>query len=137
MTFVDSNVLIDVLEDVPDWVDWSSAALADAATESTLTINSVVVGELAAGYESLGALLAQIEELGILVEPLGNEPAFVAGRRFATYRRSGRDRSAILSDFLIGAHALALGMPLLTRDTRIYRKHFPDLELITPGTDDG
>jgi predicted nucleic acid-binding protein len=137
VTFVDSNVLIDVLEDVPEWVDWSSAALADAASDSTLTINSVVVGELAAGYESLGALLTRLEELGVVVEPLGSEPAFVAGKRFAAYRRSGSDRSAILSDFLIGAHALGLGMPLLTRDTRIYRRHFPELEVITPEIDNG
>lgn len=132
MTFVDSNVLIDVLEDVPDWVDWSSAAIAAAACRSTLTINTIVIGELAAGYESVSALLARLDKLGVLVGPLGNEPAFIAGKRFAAYRRAGSDRSAVLSDFLIGAHALVLGMPLLTRDMRIYRRHFPELELITP-----
>jgi predicted nucleic acid-binding protein len=137
VTFVDSNVLIDVLENVPNWVDWSSAAIAAAASRSTLTINTIVIGELAAGYESVSVLLERLDRLGVLVEPLGNEPAFIAGKRFAAYRRGGRDRSAVLSDFLIGAHALVLGMPLLTRDTRIYRKHFPEIALITPENDNG
>lgn len=137
MTFVDSNVLIDVLEGVPNWPDWSSAALADAATRSTLTINSVVFAELAAGYGTSDELSAHLNTLSVALEPLGNEPAFIGGKRFAAYRRSGTDRLAILSDFLIGAHALILGMPLLTRDRRIYRKHFPELELITPESDHG
>jgi predicted nucleic acid-binding protein len=38
----------------------------------------------------------------------------------------------VLSDFLIGAHAEELNLPLLTRDPKMYRTYFPTLELITP-----
>jgi predicted nucleic acid-binding protein len=37
-----------------------------------------------------------------------------------------------LPDFFIGAHAAVLGLPLLTRDARRYRTHFPTVELIAP-----
>ena len=39
---VDSNVLLDVLTADPAWGEWSAAALAAAADESTLAINPIV-----------------------------------------------------------------------------------------------
>jgi len=38
----------------------------------------------------------------------------------------------VLPDFIIGAHAAVQGWPLLTRDTRRYRRYFPTVELISP-----
>jgi Predicted nucleic acid-binding protein, contains PIN domain len=58
----------------------------------------------------------------------------LAGRVFGRYRSAGGKRESILPDFLIGAHAAVLGVPLLTRDVRRYRSYFPSLELITPDT---
>uniref|UniRef100_Q07Q00 PIN domain-containing protein n=1 Tax=Rhodopseudomonas palustris (strain BisA53) TaxID=316055 RepID=Q07Q00_RHOP5 len=57
----------------------------------------------------------------------------VAGQTFREYRRSGGIRTSILADFFIGAHAAAVRIPILTRDTARYRNHFPDVELIAPG----
>jgi predicted nucleic acid-binding protein len=139
VTFVDSNVLIDVLDGDPRWIGWSSAALADAAAERAPRINVVVVGELAPGYEALDELLAALAKFRICLEDLDSDSAFLAGRRFAAYRRSGsaRNGSSLLPDFLIGAHALTLAAPLLTRDPRLYRRYFPELTLITPENDNG
>jgi predicted nucleic acid-binding protein len=58
--------------------------------------------------------------------------AFLAGRAFVQYRRVGGNRRFPLPDFYIGAHALVLEVPLLTRDVSRYRTYFPSLELITP-----
>lgn len=41
-TLVDSNVLLDILTEDAEWMDWSAAALARAASESTLVINPIV-----------------------------------------------------------------------------------------------
>jgi hypothetical protein len=60
------------------------------------------------------------------------EAAFLAGKCFVRYRRSGGDRRSRLSDFYIGAHAAVAGMPLVTRDAARYRTYLPRLELITP-----
>jgi predicted nucleic acid-binding protein len=38
----------------------------------------------------------------------------------------------MVGDFFIGAHTLAAGLPLLTRDARRYRSYFPAVALITP-----
>jgi hypothetical protein len=38
----------------------------------------------------------------------------------------------VLADFFIGAHAIIVDAPLITRDPRRYRAYFPGIELITP-----
>ena len=60
------------------------------------------------------------------------EAAFLAARAHAAYRQRGGERQMILPDFLIGAHALVEGCPLLSRDVRRYRQAYPGLVLITP-----
>ena len=60
---------------------------------------------------------------------------FMAGQQFRAYRaRSESPRTSLLPDFLIGAQAAILGLPILTRDTRRYRTYFPTVHLITPAT---
>ena len=65
-------------------------------------------------------------------EALPWEAAFLAGKCFLRYRRSGGSRRSPLPDFYIGAHAAVRGIPLLTRDAARYRTYFPRLELLLP-----
>ena len=60
------------------------------------------------------------------------EAAFLAGKVFLRYRRSGGVRPLPLPDFFIGAHAAVAGYRLLTRDATRYRTYFPHVELIAP-----
>ncbi|WP_376738656.1 type II toxin-antitoxin system VapC family toxin, partial [Rhodopseudomonas sp. B29] len=57
---------------------------------------------------------------------------YIAGRPSSNYRRAAGTRTSVLADFFIGAHAVASGLPILTRDTGRYRSYFPDVALITP-----
>jgi predicted nucleic acid-binding protein len=132
MTLVDTNVLLDVVTDDPDWADWSIATMEAAALEGPLCINDVVYAELSIRYERIEDLEAMLEDAALEIAPPPRAALFLAGKVFAQYRRSGGTRTGVLPDFFIGAHATVTGIPLLTRDGRRYRSYFPTLQLIAP-----
>jgi hypothetical protein len=129
---VDSNVLLDIVTEDKEWLDWSAAALADAASRYRLVISPIVYAEVAAGFERIEDLEDVLPHAYYEREPLPWEAAFLAGQCFVKYRRRGGARRSPLPDFYIGAHALVAGMALLTRDARRYRSYFPRLRLIRP-----
>jgi len=55
-----------------------------------------------------------------------------AAAAWGEYRRRGGPRSRIVSDFLVGAHALEQADRLLTRDRGFYRTAFEDLTILDP-----
>lgn len=132
MLLVDTNVLVDVLEDEPEWADWSIAQLRAQSKVHPLVINPVIYAELSLTFSTVEALDKAIENLGLAVLELPRPALFLAGKAFVRYRRQGGKKNNVLADFFIGAHAAVLGCPLLTRDTRRYQNYFPSVKLITP-----
>ena len=133
MVLVDSNVLLDVFENDPDWAAWSVRQLRTQAQVHALIINSVIYAELSLAFESVHALDTAIEHLELAVLALPRPALFLAGRAFLKYRRKGGARGTVLADFFIGAHAAVLGCGILTRDAARYRGYFPRVPLTTPG----
>jgi predicted nucleic acid-binding protein len=129
---VDSNVIIDVLTQDAEWLDWSADALESAADTQHLVINPIVYAEVAAGFARIEDLDDALPESYFSRRPLPWEAAFLAGQAFLQYRRRGGARRHPLPDFYIGAHAVIAGYSLLTRDARRYRTYFPKLRLIAP-----
>ena len=134
MIFLDSNVLVDIIAPAQAWRDWSLARIEELGADESLLINTVVLAELASGFPALSEASDWFSRLGVEVRGLTEEPAFLGGLAFRSYRQAGRNRTSVLADFLIGGHALHLGARLLTRDPAIHRRYFPDLSLITPET---
>lgn len=132
MLLVDTNVLIDVLEDDPEWADWSIAQLRAQSKVHRLAINPVIYAELSLTFSRVEALDDAIESLGLTLLELPRPALFLAGKAFAQYRKQGGKANNVLADFFIGAHAAVLGYPLLTRDVRRYQTYFPRVTLITP-----
>jgi predicted nucleic acid-binding protein len=133
MVFVDSNVILDVITDDSRWGAWSAAQLSQALDAGPVLINAIVYAEIAfacARIEEVDALLPQHL---YAYRPIPREASFLAARAHADYRQRGGQRSMILPDFLIGAHALLEAKALLTRDGRRYRQAFPRLRLVLPG----
>lgn len=132
MLLVDTNVLVDVLENDPDWADWSIGQLRAQSKIHRLAINPVIYSELSLTFSTVEALDKTIDELGLLLLALPRPALFLAGKAFVRYRRQGGTKSNVLGDFFIGAHAAVLDYPILTRDTRRYHSYFPTVRLIAP-----
>jgi predicted nucleic acid-binding protein len=129
---VDSNVLIDVIDNDPRWAEWSLGQLEAAMLDAGLVINPIIYAELAAGFADVETLEAAIAPFALLREPLPWEAAFMASQACKRYRRQGGTKRSPMPDFYIGAHASLAGYRLLTRDARRYREHFSKLEVIAP-----
>ena len=132
MTLVDSNVLLDLATDDPNWADWSIAALEAASLQGSLQINDVIYAELSVRYERIEDLDEFLDGVDVEIAAMPRAALFLAAKVFLQYRRSAGQRTGVLPDFFIGAHAAVAELPLLTRDVGRYRTYFPSVVLITP-----
>ena len=132
MILVDTNVILEVIEDDPQWAQWSLEQLDLAALNDTLCINAVIYAELSIAYATIEQLEAMLTRARFGLEPIPREALFLAGKAFVRYRRSEGRKTGVLPDFIIGAHAAVAGVPLLTRDVGRYKTYFPKLTLISP-----
>jgi len=131
-TLVDSNVILDILTEDPEWFEWSAAALERQAERSLLVINPLVYAEVSIRFERIEDLEEALSAAMFRRDALPWEAAFLAGKSFLAYRRRQGTKWAPLPDFYIGAHAAIEGMTLLTRDAARYRSYFPGLEVVAP-----
>ena len=132
MILVDTNVLLDVLQDDPQWASWSLEQMEGAKLTDRLAINAVIYSELSIAFARIEELEAVIADAALAVEVIPREALFLAGKVFLDYRRAQGVKQGVLPDFYIGAHAAVMKWPLLTRDARRYQRYFPSLRLITP-----
>ena len=126
---VDSNVIIDIIGKDPKWMRWSVEALNSC---ESAWINPLIFGELCyleTSPEKVEDLLIRLD-LGYLELP--KDALFLAAQAYRIYRQRGGTKTAPLPDFFIGAHAAALGVPIITRDVTRYQTYFPSVTLISP-----
>lgn len=132
MILVDTNVLLDVLQDDARWAAWSQGQLETAGLADQLAINAVMYSELSMAFERIDELERIISDASFRVELIPREALFLAGKVFLDYRRRQSRKQGVLPDFYIGAHAAVSKYPMLTRDVARYRSYFPTVRLITP-----
>jgi len=133
VTFVDTNVLLDVVTNDPAWAQWSLGQLDAAALKGPLAINAVIYAEMSVRFERIEDLEGVVAQAGLAMETMPRAALFLAGKAFLRYRAAGGARTGVLPDFFIGAHAAIKAVPLLTRDAQRYRTYFPSLVVIAPG----
>ena len=126
---VDSNIIIDIVRDDPVWVDWSVDTLSQF---EDARINPIIYAELCYQQTSPEEVDKMLETIELGYSELPREALFLASQAFRKYRETGGTKTSPLADFFIGAHAAALGIPLITRDPTRYRNYFPMITLITP-----
>ena len=132
MLLVDTNVLVDVLQNDPEWADWSIAQLRAQSNLHALVINPIIYAEMSLSFSTLEALDEVVATLGLEVREIPRPALFLAAKAYAQYRKRGGSKLQVLPDFFIGAHAAVEGWPLLTRDASRFRTYFPTLDVLAP-----
>ncbi|MBW7863486.1 MAG: type II toxin-antitoxin system VapC family toxin [Candidatus Hydrogenedens sp.] len=132
ITAVDTSVLIDVFRNDPRFGAVSAGALRRCVQEGRIVMCDVVCAELAAVFPSTKAFEEAAGLLGLDFLPMERDSAVLAGGMWRQYRRQGGDRTRVIADFLIAAHAQCQCDRLLTRDRGFCRKHFKKLRVIDP-----
>jgi predicted nucleic acid-binding protein len=129
---VDSNIILDVFLDDPNWAEWSESKLVKFSSVTKLFINPVVYSEVSIGFHKIEELEFALNQTGFRMLEIPKEALFLAGKAFLTYRKNKGTKRSPLPDFYIGAQAAILKMDILTRDPSRYRTYFPTVELISP-----
>lgn len=132
MLLVDTNVLLDVVQDDPQWARWSIGQLRAQAQIHELAINPVTYAEVSLAFSTIEALDRVVKKMNLAVHQMPRAALFLAGKAFVQYRRRGGSKAQVLPDFFIGAHAAVQGWPLLTRDAGRFRTYFPSLVVLAP-----
>ena len=132
MLLVDTNVLVDVLQDDPQWANWSIGQMRAQASIHQLTINPVIYAEISLSFATLEALDGVVATLELELREIPRPALFLAAKAYLQYRKRGGSKRQVLPDFFIGAHAAVEGWPLLTRDASRFRTYFPTLQVVSP-----
>lgn len=106
--------------------------IEECAQVGGLVIAEPVYAELAARFPSLQNLDEILSALEIVVEAVSRGGVFAAGRAWIKDRQNGGHRNRIMTDFLIGGHALRQAHQLLARDRGFYMACFGGLQIINP-----
>jgi len=129
---VDSNIILDVFLDDPNWAEWSESKLEKFSSITKLFINPVIYSEVSVGFKRIEELESALTRSGFQMLEIPREALFLAGKAFLQYRKNRGTKRSPLPDFYIGAQAAIFEMDLLTRDVPRYRTYFPTVKLIGP-----
>ncbi|MDE0672158.1 MAG: PIN domain-containing protein [Caldilineaceae bacterium SB0662_bin_9] len=128
ITSVDTNVLLDVFVSDAPHHSQSQEWLIGAYDRGAVLVCDVVYAELVPAFGDRSALDGALSQINATISPLDTAIAYEAGLRWSRYRQAGGPRTRIMSDFLIGAHAVARADTFLTRDRGFYATYFPELQ---------
>ena len=129
---VDTNILIDVVNDDPRWADWSIHQLCVQSKIHVLSINPIIYSELSSAFSKIEDLDDVLQTMGLKFVQIPKPALFLAAKAFLMYQKKGGNKHNVLGDFFVGAHAAVSRLPVLTRDTQRYQTYFPSVELVSP-----
>ncbi len=103
MLLVDTNVLVDVLQNDPQWADWSIAQLRAQAQLHALAINPVIYAELLLSFSTFEALNRVVAMMELAMHEVPRPALFLAAKAYLQSRRRGGGKTRMLPAFFIGA----------------------------------
>ena len=129
ITAVDTSVLLDIFLPDDKHGEQSRQRLRSAYDAGAIVVCDIVYAELAAMFRDRAALDSALQAINASASPINASIAYEAGLRWKRYRDAGGPRKRIISDFLIGAHAIEAADAFLTRDRGFFSTYFPELAL--------
>jgi predicted nucleic acid-binding protein len=132
LTFVDTNVLLDLVLGDRVWLERSRAALARRQALGRIFIVDAVFAETSVPFDAANECEQFLDKLDIERRTMSPEALWRAGQAFRAYRRRGGIKTYVLADFFVGAQADVDRLALLTRDFKRYRTYFPQVQIISP-----
>jgi hypothetical protein len=129
---VDSNIILDIFLDDPNWAEWSEAVLSEYSEHTPLYINPIIYTEISIGFKKIEELETAFSKGGFQMLEIPKEALFLAGKAFLKYKRSKGVKNSPLPDFFIGAQAAVSDLELITRDAKRYLTYFPTVKIISP-----
>ena len=135
MTYaVDTNVILDILLADEVFGPASCDFIGGLCSElDSLVVCDVVWAEASAAFADKAAFRRQMAAFGISFSPMPETAAVRAGEIWKIARTTKpAERTAIIPDFLIAAHAMECADALITRDRGFTRKWFSDLKVFDP-----
>ncbi len=100
--------------------------------EGVVIACDVVWAEVIAAFPDLEATEAALSRLPVAFSVLSQAAATNAGIAWRAYRQAGGPRERLMTDFVVGAHALEHADRLLTRDRGFQRAAFAGLTIVDP-----
>ena len=128
---LDSNVVPDLTNEDPKWMEWSKAQLETHSTTGFI-VNPMIYAEICCNFQNPWEVDSLIVTMNATLAEIPSKALYLAAKSHLLYRQRGGTRTSGLPDFFIGAHASVTGVPILTRDTARYKTYFPDVILISP-----
>jgi predicted nucleic acid-binding protein len=138
MILFDTSVIIDARDDASPFHTWAKEQIAAAVAGEGAGVNAVAVAEACVRAKDPSVVPSLLENFGMVLLPLPVSAAVPAAKAFATYldrlKKEGKHplSRTPLPDFLIGAHAQAESLKLVTRDADRVATYFPTVHLVLP-----
>jgi hypothetical protein len=132
ITAVDTNVLLDLFTDNPQFRDRSRNAIRQSLADGPLVACDVVWAEVTAAFADVSLANRAMSAIPVAYSALDAESAARAGNAWRSYRLRGGRRDRLIPDFLIGAHAVEQADRLLTRDRGFHKAAFGSLVVVDP-----
>jgi len=131
ITAIDTNILLDIFLPNERFAAESAKLLKLAYNKGALIICDIVYAELVPQFQDRQRLDNTLATINVSLSSANADIAFLAGEKWSLYRKSGGTRERIITDFLIGAHALMKAERFLTRDRGFYKSYFPELQILS------